>query len=170
MENAQVVKDLLAELCERGILTNRTMLFVLDGSRAPASGVKEVRARQVTGQRRQGHPPAAKAADALMVTSLSADRRTIETAFGHFTQDLRCEINTPGDLTAALFGFCVALFGFCMALLAYNVALLVKAGVCGRGCPPGPRSSPGPRCVGCAGQPVTIIAPNPPDTATRPLR
>ena len=41
-ENAEVVKDLLAELRERGIRTDRPMLFVLDGSKALASGVKKV--------------------------------------------------------------------------------------------------------------------------------
>jgi len=61
-----------------------------------------------------------KDADALKVASLYADRWTIETAFQHLTEDLRCEINTLGYPKAALFGFCVA-------LLAYNVVSLVKA-------------------------------------------
>lgn len=64
----------------------------------------------------------AEDADALKVASLYADRWTIETAFQHLTEDLRCEINTLGYPKAALFGFCVA-------LLAYNVVSLVKAGL-----------------------------------------
>ena len=59
-------------------------------------------------------------ADALKVASLYADRWTIETAFQHLTEDLRCEINTLGYPKAAL-------FGFCLALLAYNVVSVVKA-------------------------------------------
>jgi IS4 transposase len=61
-----------------------------------------------------------EAADALKVTSLYADRWTIETAFQHLTEDLRCEINTLGYPKAAL-------FGFCLAVVAYNVVSLVKA-------------------------------------------
>lgn len=61
-------------------------------------------------------------ADALKVASLYADRWTIETAFQHLTEDLRCEINTLGYPKAAL-------FGFCLALVAYNVVSLVKAGM-----------------------------------------
>jgi IS4 transposase len=63
-----------------------------------------------------------KVADALKVASLYADRWTIETAFQHLTEDLRCEINTLGYPKAAL-------FGFCLALVAYNVVSLVKAGM-----------------------------------------
>ena len=59
------------------------------------------------------------AEDALQVAQLYADRWTIETAFQHLTQDLRCEIDTVGYPRAALFGFCVA-------LVAYNVVALVK--------------------------------------------
>lgn len=58
-------------------------------------------------------------ADALKVSSLYADRWTIETAFQHLTEDLRCEINTLGYPKAAL-------FGFCLALVAYNAVTLVK--------------------------------------------
>lgn len=58
-------------------------------------------------------------ADAIKVADLYADRWTIETAFQHLTEDLRCEINTLGYPKAAL-------FGFCLALLAYNVVSLVK--------------------------------------------
>jgi hypothetical protein len=64
----------------------------------------------------------AKDADALKVASLYADRWTVETAFQHLTEDLRCEINTLGYPKAAL-------FGFCLALLAYNVVSLVKIGI-----------------------------------------
>jgi len=64
----------------------------------------------------------AKDADGLKVASLYADRWTIETAFQHLTEDLRCEINTLGYPKAAL-------FGFCLALLAYNVVSLVKTGI-----------------------------------------
>jgi IS4 transposase len=59
-------------------------------------------------------------ADALKIASLYADRWTIETAFQHLTEDLRCEINTLGYPKAAL-------FGFCLALVAYNVVSVVKA-------------------------------------------
>jgi hypothetical protein len=61
----------------------------------------------------------AEAADAVKVADLYADRWTIETAFQHLTEDLRCEINTLGYPKAAL-------FGFCLALVAYNVVSLVK--------------------------------------------
>jgi hypothetical protein len=61
-----------------------------------------------------------EAADAVKVASLYADRWTIETAFQHLTEDLRCEINTLGYPKAAL-------FGFCLAVVAYNVVSLVKA-------------------------------------------
>lgn len=54
-ENAQVVKDLLAELRERGIRTDRPTLFVLDGSKALASGVKKVWGRLAVIQRCQIH-------------------------------------------------------------------------------------------------------------------
>ncbi len=64
----------------------------------------------------------ARDANALKVASLYADRWTIETAFQHLTEDLRCEINTLGYPKAAL-------FGFCLAVLAYNVVSLVKAGL-----------------------------------------
>lgn len=67
--------------------------------------------------------PAADA-DALQVAQLYADRWTIETAFQHLTQDLRCEIDTLGYPRAALFGFCVA-------LVAYNVVALVKGAMRG---------------------------------------
>jgi IS4 transposase len=61
----------------------------------------------------------AEHADALKVAELYADRWTVETAFQHLTQDLRCEIDTLGYPRAAL-------FGFCLALVAYNVVSLVK--------------------------------------------
>lgn len=61
-------------------------------------------------------------ADAVKIASLYGDRWTVETAFQHLTQDLRCEINTLGYPKAAL-------FGFCLALVAYNVVSLVKAGL-----------------------------------------
>lgn len=64
----------------------------------------------------------AKDADGLKVASLYADRWTVETAFQHLTEDLRCEINTLGYPKAAL-------FGFCQALLAYNVVSLVKLAI-----------------------------------------
>lgn len=59
-------------------------------------------------------------ADALMIASLYADRWTVETAFQHLTEDLRCEINTLGYPKAAL-------FGFCLAVVAYNAVSVVKA-------------------------------------------
>lgn len=58
-------------------------------------------------------------ADAVQIADLYGDRWTIETAFQHLTEDLRCEIDTLGYPKAALFGFCVA-------LLAYNVVSMVK--------------------------------------------
>lgn len=61
-------------------------------------------------------------ADAVKVAEMYAERWTIETAFQHLTQDLRCEINTLGYPKAAL-------FGFCLALLAYNVVSLVKLAI-----------------------------------------
>lgn len=61
----------------------------------------------------------AEDADALKVADLYAERWTIETAFQHLTEDLRCEINTLGYPKAAL-------FGFCLALVASNVVSLVK--------------------------------------------
>jgi len=59
-------------------------------------------------------------ADGLKIASLYADRWTVETAFQHLTEDLRCEINTLGYPKAAL-------FGFCLALVAYNAVSVVKA-------------------------------------------
>lgn len=59
-------------------------------------------------------------ADGLTIASLYADRWTVETAFQHLTEDLRCEINTLGYPKAAL-------FGFCLALVAYNAVSVVKA-------------------------------------------
>ena len=61
-----------------------------------------------------------EAADALMIASLYGDRWTVEAAFQHLTEDLRCEINTLGYPKAAL-------FGFCLAAVAYNVVSVVKA-------------------------------------------
>jgi len=58
-------------------------------------------------------------APAALISTLYADRWTIETAFQHLTVDLACEVDTLGYPKAALFGFCVA-------LVAYNVVALVK--------------------------------------------
>jgi hypothetical protein len=58
-------------------------------------------------------------ASAPLISTLYADRWTIETAFQHLTVDLACEVDTLGYPKAALFGFCVA-------LVAYNVVALVK--------------------------------------------
>jgi transposase-like protein len=41
-ENAQVVKDLLADLVERGLNPQRRRLFVIDGSKALRAGIHEV--------------------------------------------------------------------------------------------------------------------------------
>lgn len=60
-----------------------------------------------------------KAASALRVAKLYADRWTIERAFWHLSEELQSEIDTLGYPKAALFGFCVA-------LVAYNVVSLVK--------------------------------------------
>jgi hypothetical protein len=60
-----------------------------------------------------------KAADAVRVAELYADRWTIETAFQQVTDDLRCEIDTLGYPKAAL-------FGFCLACVAYNAVSAVK--------------------------------------------
>jgi IS4 transposase len=61
-----------------------------------------------------------KKADGVKIASLYADRWTVETAFQHLTEDLRCEIDTLGYPKAAL-------FGFCLAVVAYNVVSVVKA-------------------------------------------
>jgi hypothetical protein len=61
-----------------------------------------------------------KAADAVRVADLYADRWTIETGFQQLTDDLRCEIDTLGYPKAALFGFCTA-------CVAYNAVSVVKA-------------------------------------------
>jgi len=61
-----------------------------------------------------------KKADGVKIASLYGDRWTVETAFQHLTEDLRCEIDTLGYPKAAL-------FGFCLAVVAYNVVSLVKA-------------------------------------------
>jgi hypothetical protein len=63
-----------------------------------------------------------KAADAVRVADLYADRWTIETGFQHLTDDLRCEIDTLGYPKAALFGFCTA-------CVAYNAVSVVKAAI-----------------------------------------
>ena len=63
-----------------------------------------------------------KAADAVRIADLYADRWTIETGFQHLTDDLRCEINTLGYPKAALFGFCTA-------CVAYNAVAVVKAAI-----------------------------------------
>ena len=62
----------------------------------------------------------AKKADGVKIASLYGDRWTVETAFQHLTEDLRCEIDTLGYPKAAL-------FGFCLAVVAYNVVSVVKA-------------------------------------------
>jgi IS4 transposase len=63
-----------------------------------------------------------KAADAVRIADLYADRWTIETGFQHLTEDLRCEIDTLGYPKAALFGFCTA-------CVAYNMVSVVKAAI-----------------------------------------
>ena len=72
-------------------------------------------------------PP--KAAGAVQIADLYADRWTIETAFQQLTDDLRCEIDSLGYPKAALFGFCTA-------CVAYNVVSVVKAAI---------RAAQGPR-------------------------
>jgi IS4 transposase len=62
----------------------------------------------------------AKKADGVKIASLYGDRWTVETAFQHLTEDLRCEIDTLGYPKAAL-------FGFCLAVVAYNIVSVVKA-------------------------------------------
>jgi IS4 transposase len=62
-------------------------------------------------------PP--KAANAIRVADLYADRWTIEAGFQQLTDDLRCEIDTLGYPKAALFGFCTA-------CVAYNAVSVVK--------------------------------------------
>lgn len=62
----------------------------------------------------------ARAASARVVADLYAQRWTIETAFQHLTEDLRCEIDTLAYPRAAL-------FGFALACVAYNAVSLVKA-------------------------------------------
>jgi len=65
-------------------------------------------------------PP--KAANAIRVADLYADRWTIETGFQQLTDDLRCEINTLGYPKAALFGFCTA-------CVAYNAVSVLKCAI-----------------------------------------
>lgn len=54
-ENAEVVTSLLEELRERGVASNQPTLFVLDGSKALAAGVKRVWGRHAIIQRCQVH-------------------------------------------------------------------------------------------------------------------
>jgi len=61
-------------------------------------------------------------ADGVKIASLYGERWTVETAFQHLTEDLRCEIDTLGYPKAAL-------FGFCLAVVAYNIVSVVKAAV-----------------------------------------
>jgi hypothetical protein len=61
-----------------------------------------------------------KKANGVKIASLYGDRWTVETAFQHLTEDLRCEIDTLGYPKAAL-------FGFCLAVVAYNVVSVIKA-------------------------------------------
>jgi IS4 transposase len=63
-----------------------------------------------------------KAADAVRVADLYADRWTIEAGFQRLTDDLRCEIDTLGYPKAALFGFCTA-------CVAYNAVSTAKAAI-----------------------------------------
>ena len=63
-----------------------------------------------------------KAAGAVRIADLYADRWTIETGFQQLTDDLRCEIDTLGYPKAALFGFCTA-------CVAYNAVSVVKAAI-----------------------------------------
>jgi hypothetical protein len=62
----------------------------------------------------------AKDADALQIAVFYAGRWSIEDAFQHLTQDLKCEINTLGYPKAAL-------FGFCLAVVAFNAVSMIKA-------------------------------------------
>jgi hypothetical protein len=64
----------------------------------------------------------AKDADALKIATVYAERWSIETAFQHITEDLRCEVDTLGYPKAAL-------FGFCLALMAYNLIAVVKGAI-----------------------------------------
>jgi IS4 transposase len=64
----------------------------------------------------------AEKADGVKIASLYGDRWTVETAFQHLTEDLRCEIDTLGYPKAAL-------FGFCLAVVAYNIVSVVKAAI-----------------------------------------
>lgn len=54
-ENAEVCKSLLANLVERGLPTNRTLLFVIDGSEALAKAVKDTFGKRQLIQRCQVH-------------------------------------------------------------------------------------------------------------------
>jgi len=54
-ENAQVVKDLLEELVERGVKPDRRRLFVIDGSKALRAGIDQVYGRQNPVQRCRHH-------------------------------------------------------------------------------------------------------------------
>lgn len=54
-ENAEVVKDLLEDMAQRGVAVDQMTLFVLDGSQALASGVRRVWGRYAVIQRCQIH-------------------------------------------------------------------------------------------------------------------
>lgn len=66
-------------------------------------------------------PP--EVADAATLASLYRERWTVEKAFLHLTQELRCEVDTLAHPPAAL-------FAFACAALTYNVLAVVRAALC----------------------------------------
>jgi hypothetical protein len=62
-------------------------------------------------------------ADAATLATLYRERWTVEKAFLHLTQELRCEVDTLAHPPAAL-------FAFACAALTYNVLAVVRAALC----------------------------------------
>jgi transposase-like protein len=54
-ENATVCTALLADLCARGLRTDRTLLFVIDGSKALVKAIRNVAGKRALTQRCQVH-------------------------------------------------------------------------------------------------------------------
>lgn len=109
-ENAEVVTSLLEELRDRGVATHEPTLFVLDGSKALAAGVKRVWGRQAFIQRCQvhkkrnvmAHVPEAHAdevAAALHDAWSEKDHGTAETKLQRLVRRLR---QISPDATASL--------------------------------------------------------------------
>jgi transposase-like protein len=79
-ENKQTCKTLLENLVERGLRTDRTILAVIDGSKALAQAVRAVFGKRVLIQRCQEHKRR-NVLDALPEHKRASVRRTLNTAF-----------------------------------------------------------------------------------------